>query len=196
VLQPSTYYHIFNHANGDENLFRSSENYFYFLKKYAHHINPIADTFAYCLMPNHIHFLIRTKDEESLSATFGKFETFQKLSAKLSKQFANLFSSYTQSYNKVYNRRGSLFIPNFKRKEISSNEYFTKLIHYIHANPVHHGFTDNPESWPYSSYQSIISNKKTELKRKEVIEWFGEIEDFIQFHKGAVKTEQKWVIEI
>ncbi|MFM9945987.1 MAG: transposase, partial [Bacteroidia bacterium] len=64
----------------------------------------MADTFAYCLMPNHFHFLIRTKEEVLIEETFGKSQTFQKLESRISKQFANLFSSYTQSYNKVFNR--------------------------------------------------------------------------------------------
>lgn len=51
-LLPSTYYHIFNHANGDEDLFREPENYRYFLQQYHKHIDKIADTYAYYQMPN------------------------------------------------------------------------------------------------------------------------------------------------
>jgi hypothetical protein len=49
-MEPETYYHIYNHANGDENLFRSSENYYFFLKQWAKDITPVADTYVYCLM--------------------------------------------------------------------------------------------------------------------------------------------------
>ncbi len=69
-LLPAKYYHIYNHAIGSENLFRSDENYYYFLKKYALHISPIADTYAYCLLPNHFHLLIQIKDVDSLIKTF------------------------------------------------------------------------------------------------------------------------------
>jgi len=58
-LEPGQMYHIWTHANGTENLFQTSDNYHYFLKKYAVYINPIADTFAYCLMPNHLHLMVR-----------------------------------------------------------------------------------------------------------------------------------------
>jgi len=57
-LEVEKCYHIYNHAVGNENLFRCDENYRYFLKKYAEHISPIADTFAYCLMPNHFHLSV------------------------------------------------------------------------------------------------------------------------------------------
>ena len=183
TLSPNNYYHIYNHANGSENLFRTDENYLYFLKKYALHISLIADTYAYCLLPNHFHLLVKIKEEDSLRKTFPKFETLEKLEYGISKQFSNFFSSYTQSYNKVYNRKGSLFIKNFNRKQVNSETYFSNLIHYIHHNPIHHGFGISPEDWPWSSYQSLISEKKTLLKKEETFSLFGSKEEFIQRHR-------------
>jgi putative transposase len=52
TLQPSTYFHVYNHANGDEDLFRNPENHRYFLQQYHKHIDIIADTYSFCLMPN------------------------------------------------------------------------------------------------------------------------------------------------
>ncbi|MFA5555659.1 MAG: transposase [Flavobacteriaceae bacterium] len=152
------YYHIYNHANGDENLFREQKNYAYFLEKYEQHINPIAETIAWCLMPNHFHLLVKIKTEDEITSTFPKFKTLEKLktleakSNFLSKQFANFFSSYTQSFNKIYERRGSLFLKNFKRKEIVDENYLRNLILYIHLNPIKHGFTDIISDWKWSSY--------------------------------------------
>ncbi len=50
-FEPNSYYHIVNHAIGDENLFRNNENYRYFLRKYAEYLPHVSDTLAYCLMP-------------------------------------------------------------------------------------------------------------------------------------------------
>jgi putative transposase len=182
-MEPGKFYHIYNHANGSENLFRSNENYRYFLSRYTHFIGLVGNTYAYCLMPNHIHFLVQLKNEHELESTFGKFETFQKLEARISKQFANLFSSYTQAFNKMYGRRGSLFIPNFKRKEITEDSYLTSIIAYIHLNPVNHGFAKQCETWRWSSYNTIMSEKETLLSRKEVIQWFGNRDEFEKFHR-------------
>ena len=162
MLQFNTYYHIYNHANGDEILFREKRNYNYFLKKYHQHIDPIAECVAWCLMSNHFHLVIKIKSEEEIASTLEKFKGLEKLefkmkSAFLSKQFANFFSCYTQSFNKVYNRRGSLFIRNFKRKEVITTEYLTKLIIYIHLNPVKHGFCSHFEDWKWNSYHSFWS---------------------------------------
>jgi putative transposase len=63
-LQYGQYYHIYNRGNNRENLFVEQRNYPYFLKQYTKHILPVAETFAYCLLPNHFHFAIRTRTEE------------------------------------------------------------------------------------------------------------------------------------
>lgn len=190
-LEPGKFYHIYNHANEPENLFRASENYRFFLEKWARYIEPIARTYAYCLMPNHFHFLIKIRDEADIEfglqiskGTSGKNQTFQNL---VSKQFSNLFSSYTQAYNKLYSRKGSLFIPNFKAKEINSDSYLTRIIFYIHHNPLHHGFCSNLEDWPHSSYHALVSEKITRLQRQDVRDWFGSKEELQNFHNQAIK---------
>ncbi|HXH18238.1 MAG TPA: hypothetical protein VNJ07_04055 [Chitinophagales bacterium] len=185
-MEPGGFYHICTRANGSDNLFRTDDNYRFFLQRYASFIPSIADTYCYCLMPNHLHLLVRIKDMETVAATFGKFETFQKFEYRVSKQFSNLFSSYTQAFNKVFKRKGSLFIPNFKRKAIEDEEHFTKIIHYIHANPVHHGFAKSIGDWKWSSYQSLLSGKPTMVMRQEVLTWFGGREEFIDFHRQPV----------
>ncbi len=65
-LQPDTVYHIFNHANGFENVFCETENYRYFMEKYRLYIYPIAETYAWCLMPNHFHFVIRIRKRDTI----------------------------------------------------------------------------------------------------------------------------------
>ena len=105
--------------------------------------------------------------------------------------FSNLFNSYTKSYNKVYNRKGSLFIPNVKKKPIENSAYFTKVIHYIHANPVYHGFVKDIEDWPHSYYHSLLSAKETKLKREDVLAWFYGKEEFIKFHRQLVDPKIK-----
>jgi REP element-mobilizing transposase RayT len=181
-MQPEKPYHIYNHANGAENLFKEAENNRFFLRQWEKHIQPIANALACCLMPNHFHFLIKIRGEPALETTFGKFETFQKLEYHLSKQFSNFFSSYTQAFNKKYHRKGSLFSPNFKRKEITSQAYISRLIAYIHLNPVHHGFTGNLGQWPFFSYSAFLEQKKTLLDLDYALQWFGGRDVFIEFH--------------
>ncbi|NJN98293.1 MAG: hypothetical protein HC875_31500 [Anaerolineales bacterium] len=80
---------------------------------------------------------------------------------------------YTNAYNKVYQRRGALFIDYLRRKRVENQRYFIKLVHYIHYNPVHHGFCQNVEDWPYSSYRAVLSQKESKVEKETVLAWFG-----------------------
>ncbi len=196
-------YHLYTHANGFENLFRSQENYRYFLKRYEYFIPSVAHTLAYCLMPNHIHFLIRIKEEAEIIAKFQSSKVSSDAKAnpggliekRISQQFSNLFNTYTKAFNKMYARRGSLFIPNFKRKEITDDQYFTQLIHYIHANPVHHGFVKTMHDWPWSSFGALLNEEPTFVQRKEILNWFGNTEAFIGFHSSPITVRSELALD-
>lgn len=154
-FETDAYFHIYNHANGTEDLFREKQNYHFFLLKYIKYLVPFTDTLAYVLMPNHFHILIKIKDLDDIQIFDRQgSETPGGLSSRISQQFSNLFNSYTKTINLEYHRKGSLFTPNFKRKEIDSEAYLIKLINYIHFNPVVHGFCSKPEEWNYSSYKA------------------------------------------
>jgi putative transposase len=195
-LIPRKYYHIYNHANGHENIFMNEGNYNYFLEKYQEYINPIASTFEYCLMPNHFHFLLKIKGENELrsffddklsAVTLGGFETFQGFFTKRTTlQFSNFFNGYTQAFNIQQSRRGSLLRPNFKRKEVTTITYFKKLVHYIHYNPVHHGFVKDMKDWKYSSYDYLDSNRKSLIDPKDQLKYFNSKEDYQNFHLQSI----------
>ena len=192
-FEANTIYHIYNHGNAEDLIFREDTNYGFFLKRYRKYIPHIADTYAYCLMPNHFHFMVRIKSREELMEFFNSKNPQglrnpeglgdDNISNLISHQFGTLLNSYTKSYNKYYSRRGSLFINTTKRKPITNRAYFTQLIRYIHLNPIRHGFVDQVSDWPYSSYHSFLSKQPTHLNRKEVLAWFGGIEDFINANK-------------
>jgi putative transposase len=193
-LQANKYYHIFNRGNNKENLFCEDKNYSYFLRLWGKYIHPVADTLAYCLLPNHFHFLVRIREitettDELVTETCQVFENLAGLdpqSTDPSKAFSNLFNAYTKAYNLAYDRTGSLFQKPFKRKEISTEDYFIQLVHYIHLNPQKHGLVDDFRNWPFSSYESIMSEKATKLDRGTVRNWFGGTEHYISFHKREI----------
>ena len=205
-MNPDKTYHIYTRANGDEGLFKIPENFRYFLKRYHDFITPIADTYAYCLMPNHVHFLLRIKTQSEIvklstdqtSKVFKNLgglslesvnESNQKFSKFLSQQFSNLFNAYSKAFNKMYSRKGSLFAPNFKRKEITSQEYFKNVVIYIHQNPIRHGFAEKLTDWPWTSYQAILVDLPTHLKRKEILELFSNSIEYIHLHNHPIPKE-------
>ena len=182
-LENGKYYHIYNRGNNRIDLFYETENYNHFLRLYAKYIEPVIETYAWCLMKNHFHFLVYIKETEEIDISKLEYSSTDKpkiISA--SKQFSNLFNAYTLSMNKRYNRTGSLFEKNFRRKIVTSEVYFQKLIFYVHNNPVHHKFTEMIIEYPWTSYGTIISTKPTKLQRDKVIEAFHDLENFIYYH--------------
>jgi putative transposase len=208
-MEAGKHYHIYTHANGTENLFRNDENFRYFLQQYQKYIPAITDTLAFCLMPNHLHLLVRVKREAELTAYFktkyptkdltglagGSNQDLSGLERLTILQFSHLFNAYTKAYNKVYNRRGSLFIRSFKRKKITSDHYLTKIIHYIHANPVQHGFVKSISDWRWSSFHYIVTGETSFVKHQEVLRWFGNQDQFLRYHNKPVDVRNKSEID-
>jgi REP element-mobilizing transposase RayT len=95
--------------------------------------------YAFVFMPNHFHILLKSYKRSVLEKKYKIYDE-KLISQKLSKQLSNLFNSYAQYFNKRHERMGSLFMRPFKRKEILDEDQLRKIIHYIHNNPVKHGF--------------------------------------------------------
>ena len=194
-FEPNTFYHIFSRATGDEKLFRNDENYRYFLTKFKKYINPIAETYAYCLLPNHFHFLVKIKDGSELNSSFCEKPASKNISAHIMQSFSNFLNSYTKSYNKVFDRKGSLFMDYLRRVEITSNEQLRGTLFYIHKNPVHHGLCKSIAVWPWSSYPTFVSSLTTSVRKKEVLEWFGELDEFLKFHQQPIYLKNAVILE-
>jgi len=189
-LEPELISHIYNRANGNEKLYLNENHYYEFMYKYTKYIEPIVDTYAYCLLPNHFHFMVKIKSEEEIISFFKKQNPMfslpegQGLSGSLSRQFGRLFSSYTQWFNGKIDRKGSLFIPNFKRKPVEDPHYFTQLVAYIHTNPIKHGLTDDLHKWTFSSYHAYTSLKKSKVNTNIILDFFGSRDELEKFHKN------------
>lgn len=93
-LDPNQYYHIFNRGNNGQWIFYKDKNYPYFLEKYKDYMLSYWDTYAYCLLPNHFHLLIKVKSEAAL------IEAGQKDFTKVSKQFLKQFSPTSEITNR------------------------------------------------------------------------------------------------
>ncbi len=155
IFQKNEYYHIYNRGANSIKIFRSEENYYYLLrliKKYFNNFN--ISIIAYCLMPNHYHFLLRQDSDLSIS------------------QFIQaLFNSYTKAFNKMYGRSGTLFEGAFKSIHIYSQEYLTYLCRYIHRNPIE---ADTPlvnklQDWKFSNYPEWLNLRNGTLVDKKFI---------------------------
>lgn len=161
------YCHFFNRTNNQEALFRSRENYIYFLKKYRHYLDGYFDTIAYCLMPTHFHFLVKVKKVANSPEDLKSLD--ESRIGSISNQIAILLRSYTRAYNKMWQRNGNLFTQKSKAFHIKDENYFINLVFYIHQNPIRSNLVENAEDWEFSSFQDYIDLRKGSLPKMDLI---------------------------
>lgn len=202
-LIQGNFYHIYNRGNNRENIFIQERNYAYFMELWWKHINPIAETWAYCLLRNHFHAVVYVKEQIDLTGlttdstspnsrvdkdnsptdSRGDLSGLKKKPKEPSQYFSNFFNAYSRGVNIAVQRTGALFERPFKRIAIDRETYLMRLIVYIHQNPQKHGFVFDFKDWNYSSYYSIIGNTQTRLQKDKVLQLFGSREDFIRIHQ-------------
>ncbi len=166
-LVPGVVYHLFNRGTNREVICRTPENYRHLLRLYAHHVAPEVDTFAFCLLPNHFHLLVRAR------------------SAQASAALSRCFNAYAKAFNRRYARTGSLFEHPFRRKPVDDDRYFATLVRYVHHNPQRHGLIEDFRAWPYSSWPLVTGTRPTRLDRATVLEWCGGPDNLVAFHADA-----------
>jgi putative transposase len=165
IKEEGNYYHIYNRGHNKERIFFEEENYLYFLRQFKKFLIPHVDVFAYCLLPNHFHFFIK----------INKVEEFEK-------GIKNFFISYSRSINQKYNRVGSLFQGRYKTVEIHDDAHFTRMVTYIHQNPLKAGLVKKIEDYKFSSYPAYVSGRLSLVNCTEVLNWYGGIDEFKNCH--------------
>ena len=192
-LLENQFYHIYNRGNNGDNIFFQLQNYRYFLEKYDSYLSDYLETYAYCLLPNHFHLLVRIKDfselPESLREMKHGSKTYSLSEQIISEKFRRFFISYAKSIKVQETRTGSLFEKNFRRKHVDSDAYFTNLIAYIHRNPQTHGICAGYADYPYSSYGRILMPRPTKLMKTPVLDWFDGPDQYQKFHADRPDTK-------
>lgn len=186
-LQYGKVYHIYNRGNNGDNIFIEERNYHYFLQLYIKYIYPVVDTYAYFLLRNHFHLLVRIKPKVEIEVGC----------KPPSQYFSNFFNAYAKAINRAYERTGALFERPFQRIQVSNPAYFARLVVYIHRNPEHHGFVEDLCDWPFSSYGAIrAEDKPTRVRRDVVLAWFEGVEAFEDAQRGLVELPEPLMLEV
>jgi REP element-mobilizing transposase RayT len=169
------YYHIYNRGVGKAKIFFNNGNYAYLLQLMTqHHQAHGATVIAYCLMPNHYHFLLRQEMDEPLS-----------------KLMQVLFNAYVQALNIQQDRTGTLFEGRYRHKCVDNWDYLMILCKDIHLNPVKAKLVNKPEEWLYSNYRDWIGLRDgTLLDRTFTQDHFQKAEEYKEF-VNAVDDENK-----
>lgn len=130
------YYHIFNRTLGNELLFHNRANYLHLIRLMERYKREYQmSIIAYCLMPNHYHFVLRQDAGKPIS------------------QFIRvLFNAYVQALNIQLGRRGPLFEGRYHHVWVDKEEYLLHLCRYIHLNPIKAKLVSRVEDWEFSNY--------------------------------------------
>lgn len=139
TLAPLPYdeiYHLFNYGVGHRDICIADRDYQIFLEKYKRFLSPVVETYAYTLLPNYFHFLLKIKNEDKI------MENRTGLSGpvwlkKLSQHFSNFFNSYSKSFNRVLGKKGNLFDLPFKRILVDGEIYFKTLVYLKIRSTIH-----------------------------------------------------------
>ncbi len=129
--------------------------------------------YAWCLMDNHYHLLIRTPD------------------GNLSKGMRQLNGVYTQSSNRRHRRAGHLFQGRFKAILVDSDAYLLELSRYVVLNPVRAGMAITPADWQWSSYRASVglAPPVAWLAMDDLLENFDETRNLAQQHYAQFVAE-------
>ncbi|MGB7538523.1 MAG: hypothetical protein WBM17_08300 [Anaerolineales bacterium] len=177
-LESSRFYHIYDRGVNRENIFLEERNYEFFLRLYIRHITPVAETFAYCLLRNHFHILVKIQTNPVLTTVSAP------------KAFNNFLTAYAKAINKAYGRTGALFQHHFGRIPIHSDRYFRALVRYIHHNPSKHGFVKDFRDWPYSSYHTLMMDESASVEPPDVLLRFGGLREFRRYHAAPSREKR------
>ena len=163
-------YHIMLRGINRQTIFEDSED----AEKFLYTFQDVKETsgfelYAYCLMTNHIHLLVKEGNED-----FG--QTMKRIGAK-----------YVYWYNKKYERTGNLFQGRFKSEVVENEEYLLMAMRYIHQNPVVAGMVEDPSKYHWSSYNDYLKDNNR-IDTQFVFDLMGQDkkkakETFVKFHK-------------
>ena len=138
------YYHLLSRGNQGGDIFINKDDRFLFLDTLGEMSERFEmDVYAYVLMSNHYHLLVRTRQ------------------ANLKKAMHWFGTTYTQRYNRQHFRSGHLFQGRYKSIIVQNDAYLLQLSYYIHRNPLRAKMVKRLADYRWSSYRIYGYGKKT-----------------------------------
>jgi putative transposase len=165
VWFPGATYHITARGNRKDKIFYEEKDY----EKYLELLTDIKsrepfNLHAYCLMPNHIHLLMETKNTPP------------------SKIIKFVHMNYAIGFNRKYDLTGHLFQGRYNSKLVMDEEYFLKASKYIHLNPTEAHIVKNPEDYRWSSYRAFMNQSQSSfITTEKTLNHFKSNQEYTEF---------------
>ncbi len=156
-------YHMYNRGNNKEPIFFSDGDYIYFISLCRKHIANRCQVIAWCLMPNHFHFIVDVNDASLEPVKWGG-----NVMPSISNGFQLLQSNYSKRINYRENRTGSLFQQKTKSKLLETESYALTAFWYLHQNPLKATLAETMLEWEYSSYKEYCGLRSESLSNVEL----------------------------
>jgi REP element-mobilizing transposase RayT len=169
------YYHVYNRGVNRQPIFRCEDNYVFLLRRVKRYIAQWhIVVIAYCLMPNHYHFVLLQAGEHPIS-----------------RFMQSLFNSYTKAFNKMFDRSGTLFEGPFRAAHVNDDAYLLHLCRYVHRNPLEAGLVSDLREWPYANYLEWIGQRGGTLVDREFVKsHFSKPEEYVRFVADGAPPEE------
>jgi len=149
---PGAIYHVYARGNNKQKIFSDDSDYFTYLNRIARYQKRYDFIlYSFVFMPNHVHFIIETKE------------------IPLSKIMQGLQQSYTIYFHKKYKTLGHLFQGRYQAILCDREDYLLALVRYIHLNPIRSGLVESLEEYYWSSHQVFIGKSIFPIINKELI---------------------------
>ena len=156
-------HHVYCRGNRGGAVFEDEGDYAAFTEKlFELAALAMVDVVAFCLMPNHFHLCLRTREGGALLSQF-----MQRL---------NLW--HARQYNWKHGVRGRLNESRYKAKVVDSEHYLLTLVRYIHQNPVRAGLVEQVAQWRYCSHGAYLGGPNPGVATLEVLRLVGGLEGY------------------
>jgi putative transposase len=170
-------YHVYNRGNNKQKIFFSDNDYLHFLSLCKKYIVPRVNIMAWCLMPNHFHFILHTNALSLQPLKWGG-----NIMPNLSNGFQLLQNNYAKMVNKRECRTGSLFQQKTKSKYLETMEDAVNAFWYTHFNPTKAQLVQDPKDWHYSSFLDYMNLTDESICNKDFTR------NFLALHDMDLKT--------
>ena len=170
------FFHVYNRGVNKNDIFFNERNFLYFRQRMLEANNPSSiEIIAYCLMPNHFHFIIYQLEPFGISGFM-----------------RNVCDGYAKAINKERSRSGHLFEGKYKMKHIDNDLYLFHLSRYIHLNPVRACLVDLPEEWAHSSCGTYFGLRPDPVITMQlVLQQFGGLKNYRSFVEDYVPQDRE-----
>ena len=195
-------FHIYNRGNNSDKVFYSRRNYLFFIEKMNTYISPYADILAWCLMPNHFHFMVSVNEVElMLPNGLNHVEIIDPLTGTdrfgiktrtFNQSIGIMLRSYTNAIHNQEGRTGALFQEETKAILLTDNISYIPSYFPSAFGTIITAYQDDDMSYAERCFHYIHQNPVSSHMVKKAEDWeFSSYRDYAGLRNGKLVNKEK-----